>query len=307
MSESKIGAGVVSFNRIELLKRSLQAIFDTPNVAEIVVVDNGSTDGSREYLATIRDPRLRLILSKQNDGGAGGFAKALAWLIAGKTDYFWLMDDDAIPNDGCAATLARVLDDNPELTFVAPRVVDYSGETGPRNFPLLAIDDIPTVYEAVAQACLPIATASFVGPMIRRTAAMSTHAPMRDYFIWHDDYEFTSRLSSLGPAWSVPSATIEHAITNIGPEGYLASRNFYNFRNMAWWLKTGSHLTLTQRRWLRKLVVKRLMDQFRQAPRKMEFLQTSGTAFAHALRRTPRIETYDEILHESRSADLVFP
>ena len=72
---------------VELLRRVLAS----PWVAEVIVVDDGSTDGTRELLAEVTDPMVRVILHERNQGkGAAlrtGFAAATA-------DYVIVQDAD---------------------------------------------------------------------------------------------------------------------------------------------------------------------------------------------------------------------
>ena len=72
---------------VELLRRVLAS----PWVAEVIVVDDGSTDGTRELLAEVSDPMVRVILHERNQGkGAAlrtGFAAATA-------DYVIVQDAD---------------------------------------------------------------------------------------------------------------------------------------------------------------------------------------------------------------------
>lgn len=70
----------------------------------LVIVENGSSDGTREWLASLDDPRLDVIEMSHNGGGALGFETGMRHATS-KFDPDWmvLMDDDARPQPGAFA------------------------------------------------------------------------------------------------------------------------------------------------------------------------------------------------------------
>ena len=68
-------AVVVTFNRLDKLKLTLANLLQNSpaGLASIVVVNNASTDGTADWLATQDDPRLDILTSATNRGRAGGF------------------------------------------------------------------------------------------------------------------------------------------------------------------------------------------------------------------------------------------
>ena len=100
----RIVAVVVTFNRLALLQRLVTRLRETEGLAEILVVDNASTDGTGEWLAAQPAP-VRALRLPDNRGGAGGFHAGLEAAVADGADLVWLMDDDGIPEPDCLKVL----------------------------------------------------------------------------------------------------------------------------------------------------------------------------------------------------------
>ena len=72
----RLAAVVVTYNRLAHLKLTLARLLAEP-VDHVIVVDNGSDDGSRNWLAVQTDLRLHVIEAAENGGGAAGFETGL--------------------------------------------------------------------------------------------------------------------------------------------------------------------------------------------------------------------------------------
>lgn len=96
---------VVTFNRLNLLKEALEAIKkQTVGVDKIVVVNNGSTDGTSGWLQEQQD---LVIIEQGNVGGAGGFHTGIKYAYENCADWIWVMDDDVKPEPDCLFELLK--------------------------------------------------------------------------------------------------------------------------------------------------------------------------------------------------------
>lgn len=102
-----IVAAVMTYNRMESLRRCLQRIrAQTVPASHILVVDNASTDGTREMLSS-EFPEVRIYRTGENLGCAGAMREALRLALDLRPDYIWFFDDDVIADPACLETLLR--------------------------------------------------------------------------------------------------------------------------------------------------------------------------------------------------------
>jgi hypothetical protein len=102
--EPKVSAVIVSYNTRDLLRRAIRSVIEE---CEVVVVDNASTDGSAEMVAS-EFPGVVLIRNQHN---AGFGAANNQGIEASSASLILLLNSDAEAKTGAVAELARVLDD----------------------------------------------------------------------------------------------------------------------------------------------------------------------------------------------------
>ena len=113
---SRISAVLVNWNRDRLLQKAIDSlrVQEYPNL-EIIVVDNGSTDGSLDWLR--REPHLILIENSRNRGASAARNQGTR---AATGDYILYMDSDAeLRTEGGLTRLAAGLDEDPECAGIA--------------------------------------------------------------------------------------------------------------------------------------------------------------------------------------------
>lgn len=120
-----ICAVVVTFNRLELLKECLEAIREQTFPPDaLFVIDNGSTDGTSEWL----DKQHSITVVRQkNLGGAGGFRRGIKEAFEANFDFIWVMDDDVKPLPDALEVQFNLSDQG--KSAVVSRKLDLDGNT----------------------------------------------------------------------------------------------------------------------------------------------------------------------------------
>ena len=246
----RIVAVVVTFNRLALLQRLVTRLRGTEGLAEILVVDNASTDGTGKWLAAQPVP-VRSLRLPDNRGGAGGFHAGLGAAVADGADLVWLMDDDTVPEPGALQAMldARALRPGGPPVLIASRVVWTDGRPHPMNTPRTKpFASKAERLAAAAAGCLPIRSASFVSILVDAGVFRDRGLPEADYFLWNDDFEFTARLLRHSPGLLCAASTVVHKTRAFGAtDADPGDRFFYEVRNKVWTLRSAAPLAAHER------------------------------------------------------------
>jgi rhamnopyranosyl-N-acetylglucosaminyl-diphospho-decaprenol beta-1,3/1,4-galactofuranosyltransferase len=242
----RVWAVVVTHNRRALLERCLDALAAQTRLADrVLVVDNASSDGTHELLCerAADDPALEVLSLAENGGGAGGFHAGMGHAHAAGADWLWLMDDDTIPEPACLAELLEAAQRAPEPpALLASTVLWTDGRMHPMNWPGFERERLDRVIEAAQRGLLPLRTATFVSLLIAREAIDVHGLPLRDYFLWSDDIEYTARILRRRAGYIVPASRAVHrterphtAVSSTGQRFYFHVRNtLFMLRGPAW-------------------------------------------------------------------------
>lgn len=207
----KITAVVVTFNRLELLKQGIECLRKQQKLTGIIVVNNGSTDGTREWLNA--QPGL-LVVHQDNVGGSGGFYTGIERAYSEGADWIWCMDDDVFPRPDCLDRLLPYTDRS-EVGILSPRRLlegkVFTHEFRHFNFtnPVGSLHGRKLAKQQVNQAT-EIVGADFEGPFISRRVVEKIGLPNRELFIFCDDTDYCLRAHLAGfKLFYIPEALMD--------------------------------------------------------------------------------------------------
>jgi len=212
----------------------------------VLIVDNGSTDGSVEFVRE-RFPEAKVISSDTNLGFAAGNNLAIR---QARSDYVALLNNDAVADPRWIEELVSALGRHPEISFCASKMVihhrpdlaDSCGDT-------YAVDGTPGKIghlDTVAKHNEPVEVfgACAGAAMYRRSMLEELGGFDEDFFLVYEDSDLSFRARLKGyKCMYVPTAVVRHHLSaTLGEKSdaavYYAQRNIeYVFlKNMPTWL-----------------------------------------------------------------------
>ena len=214
MAEEKRGvlAVVVTYNRLELLKKCVSALEAQTAGCDILLVDNASTDGTEAYGTGKQGSGVFYVRLKENTGGAGGFQYGVKWGTERGYEHLWLMDDDTLPEPDA---LAKLLEAGEALGgkygWLSSMALWTDGKLCGMNrqkkTPFRDVKD-----EDFREERVPCGIASFVSLLVRRETVIKYGYPIKEFFIWTDDWEYTRRISRGEECYLIPGSRVVHAM-----------------------------------------------------------------------------------------------
>ena len=115
---------ILNWNGIEFLKKFLPGVLSHSSGADIniYIADNGSEDGSAEYIAE-NFSVVKLIRFDKNSGFAGGYNLAIEQIEA---RYYVLLNSDIEVTEGWLEPMLSYMDINPGVASVQPKILSWS-------------------------------------------------------------------------------------------------------------------------------------------------------------------------------------
>ena len=214
---------LVNWNTKELVLGALRSIFSTVGgyTFEVLVVDNGSEDGSPEAIKEAF-PQTYLIINEENFG----FARAINQALTQATGrYLFFLNSDARLKEGAVEILVTFMEDNPDVGIAGGQLINEDGtrQNSIAPFPSLATELLnkrllrmlfPRRYPGKERDySSPIDVESLVGAciIVRRQAVEEVGGLDEGYFFFLEETDWCLRMRDKG--WRicfVPQAQILH-------------------------------------------------------------------------------------------------
>ncbi len=216
-SSRKIACIILNWNGNTEVVDCVRSLLNSHNVnVDILVVDNGSTDGSDiQLLKTF--PLINLTKSKHNTGVARGWNTGVRRALEQGAEYVFFLNSDAQVAEDCLKKLLDTIDEHTTAMIVTPRILDSTQDNtiwfdgGKLNI----FGDV--VHYKFGQKHLPsfdifrTSFASGCAMLIRSSVFESVGLFDESYFAYSEDADFSFRVLSQGlEILHVPQAIVHH-------------------------------------------------------------------------------------------------
>ena len=230
---STIAAVIINWNSADLVTTAVSAV--APQVADIIVVDNASTDSSLSELRSrfAQNRTVHFVSLDENRGFAGGTnAGTKLALELGAKMVLWL-NSDATMLPGSVADMTAFLAGREEVAAVGPSVLNSDNKTIQHTTCALNYENPPhwASWNKSGIEGGPMSSQWLSGEaMLIRSQALSKVGLLNeDFFFWAEDVEWSLRARRAGfQLWCVPKARCLHDTAGSSSSkirDYFAARN----------------------------------------------------------------------------------
>ena len=235
----KVTVIVVTWNQRAFLKECLASLrAQTFQDFELIVVDNGSSDGTAAFLNTLADQQVRVISNAANLGFCTANNQGIA---AARSEFVALLNDDAVAQPEWLGAMLEAINADPKLGMVASKIVTYrnpqiidkvghliylDGQNRGRGTGL--IDE--GQFDGMSETAWPDGCAAlYCATMLDQIGGFD-----EDFFAYADDAELGLRARIAGwTAVFAPKAVVRHRVgSSLGQ--YSQERLFLIERNRIW-------------------------------------------------------------------------
>lgn len=232
---------ILNWNGAEMMRRFLPSVVENSMEADIVVIDNGSTDDSLQYLET-EIPNVRRIVLDKNYGFAEGYHLGLAKVEA---KYFLLLNSDVEVHKGWLEPMITYMEAHPEVAACQPKLLcqwapekfEYAGASGgfidALGYPYCRGRVFGTVEKDNGQYddIVPVMWATGAALMIRSSDYWEVGGLDGRFFAHQEEIDLCWRLRSRGRGIVViPQSVAYHLGGGTLPQGN-PHKDYLNFRN----------------------------------------------------------------------------
>ena len=221
--DKKVTGCIVTYNNIRTIGKAIDSLLKYTHCDfRLIIVDNGSTDGTKEFIKE-KYPSLELIETEKNIGFGAGHNLIMDSL---DSEYHAIINPDIILRDDVISKMAGYLEEHPETGMLSPKIEFPDGRPqilGKRipkpqylvasrlrgNKPGKLLSEYAMLDEDLSSPCkIENATGCFM--LIRTSLFREIGGFDKRYFMYFEDCDLTRTVNSVSQVLYYPYATVYH-------------------------------------------------------------------------------------------------
>ncbi len=235
----RVIAVMVAWNGRSFLEAAISSVLEALGEhGELLVVENGSTDSSFDFLRA-HFPDVAVLQTGENLGGAGGFSAGMRVALEDlECHYVWLLDNDIIVEPGALEPLLDILASAPDIAATGSQLCLYDRpdtvqELGSRYTPWLGALEQQHAGQPRLPADASPREVDYLAAcsLLIRSDILRQHGLFREaLFVFYDDVEWSLRVRRAGyRLLAVPASVVRHCYG--GDKPTVPWREYYRKRN----------------------------------------------------------------------------
>lgn len=216
-------AVILAWNQVDVTLECLESLLKSqyPNL-RIIVMDNGSTDGTAEIVK--RDyPNVDVIRVDDNIGMEKGYNMGIEYALKNGADYIMAMNNDILVDPEMITRLVQGIQNHPQAGIVSPKIYHYYGDKNrlwcagakwaafPPRIKLIG-SNAPDSAQYQQDFMLPYVTSCCI--LMSRDALKITGLFDPGYYFYYNDWDISARFWAAGyEIWFIADAHIWHKVS----------------------------------------------------------------------------------------------
>jgi len=245
MSAGSTWALVLALNQLRMTRECLTSVLALdPAPDRVLLVDNGSTDGTAEAVRA-DFPAVEVLRLEKNLYFAGGVNEGIRRALEAGAQSVLLLNNDVVLERGALAALRRALEEDPRRAAVSPKIYYYdapgviwfAGGIVGRGWGLIRHRGVNVKDEKLRDAAGEVDYVSGAAALLSRGALESVGLLDPDYVMYVEDVDWCARARERGwGLWYEPSAKVWHHVSATSGGGLTPLKAYYRLRSGALFL-----------------------------------------------------------------------
>jgi len=215
-----IACVVITYNNIDNIEKLLKSLISQSRfIKEIILIDNGSSDGTAQLVKELF-PNVTLFINPSNIGVGGGYNQGLKYAYLKDYKWIWLLDGDSLPQFNAMEELMKALKD---LTSVYSNIgilasVPINPSTSQIYGGFIRNGLFHKIPKEIMEFKKPVSVDTVIssGCLVSDKVIEKVGLPRTDFFMDFVDAEYNLRIRKNGfKIISVPTSIIYHKVGNI--------------------------------------------------------------------------------------------